>query len=305
MRLAEGAVEGFHVVPGMGINAEVAYMALCFGVDPVDAAGVTGTAFRTHFFTPAVNVGMEDAPPWTWSSLRHNNYGHHESAAYYYGGEVIPVLDRNAVQNWKLLRFEIDAGRPAIVFGLTEPVDRPVLVTGYCLHNAPLRQVLTLADGAEVEVTGEILKTVEIILVRRGSQVPYRPSDEARRADVLKWAARHAMGTHELVYETSRFYATGASALEHAATFVRSVPEPDGSAFAAVFVEETLRARKAASAFLDLHVSGDVGRAVGGELAELAGASRSLSDGAHEAAASHLERAAAAYRAWAVQLDAA
>ena len=299
MMLAQGRVEGFAPAPGVGINAEVAYMAMCLGVEGVDVAGVTGTAFRTHFFTPEVNLGMEDPPAWTWSSLRHNNYGHHEATAYYYGGDVIPVTDRNAVQNWKLLRFEIDAGRPATVFGLDPNPARPVLVTGYDLYKAPLRQVLLLADGVEVDVTGAALGDVEIILVRRGPRVPYRPTDEERRTDMFRWVVRHVRGEKELVYETSRFYATGASALRYAAGFVRSAQEADAYAFAVTFVSECVQARQLAAEFAGQHLGVEVGHAVSAELAELVAAASALEGRGFEVAAGHLELAASASLKWA------
>lgn len=305
MILAQARVNGYGVEEGLGINAEVAYMAQCLGQDRVDVMGVTGTAFRAHFFAPELNPGMADPPPWAWSSLRYNNYGHHESAAYYFGGEVIPVLDRTAVQNWKLLRFEIDAGRPAIVYGLDPHPARPVLVVGYALHKAPLAQFLTLVDGREIEVTGDVLGATEIILVRQGAQVPYRPSDEERRADMFRWVAGHVRTSKELIYETSRFYATGASALEKAAAFSGGA-EGDAVGFLVAWAAEYTRARQAALEFVGRHhvrltevLSEVLAAAVA---AEALLASGDPQDGR---AAGQLERAAAAERKWGAALLAA
>lgn len=297
MIVAQAHVDGFSRSPGLGVNAEVGYIAQCYGIDPVELMGVTGTAFRAHFFVPELNPGFDDAPPWTWSSLRHNNYGHCESAAYYYGGEVISVTDRNAVQNWKLLRFEIDAGRPAIVYGLIRSRPAPgdavlsALVTGYRLEN-PLAQFLTLADGDELEVTGEALGSAEIVLVRPGPTVSYRSTDAQRRADVFAWAAGHLRAPKELVYETSRFYACGASALRRASAFLLSEPTDEALVFGRAFVEELLRAREAGLIYCGRHAP-EVSPAISATLAQLT-ACCEVFDSDLALSARHLSLAAAA-----------
>jgi hypothetical protein len=302
--VASASLGGFRAAVGLGINAEVDLMGQCLGVPYAELMGVTGTAFRTHFFAPEMNPGLDDAPAWSWSSLRHNNYGQYESAAYYYGGQVFSVEHRNAVQNWKLLRFELDAGRPVILYGVArEPV--PVLVVGYSLHRGPLRQSLLLAGADPIDVTGGVLDTVELVLVRPGETPPHRGSDESRRVDVMGWAVGHVRANREMIYETSRFYAAGASALRQSARFLREASTAEELAFLTCFVEELLRARTCAVEFVAAHVSTAAGDAIAVETAALSAAQARLATGDVLLGADHLDAAAAAQLQWAEVLQSA
>ena len=233
-------------ITAVGINGEVEGIAHCLvtaGVETSydDVMGVTATALRTHFFRPRDNPGMPIgpvegephklwAPRYAWTSLRHNNYGQCESAAFYYGGEVRPVDDLNAVDTWRLIRYELDAGHPVVAYGLTEGLV-PTLIVGYRLEKGPLRQilyVLTAAGRVDVDVTGLKRESEgrfprELLLVRPGPCVHWRGTDETRRLDALRWAYSHARNGRELVYESSRFYATGPAAFDAFAEFLRDL----------------------------------------------------------------------------------
>lgn len=234
-----------------GLPEELALIRACARPLGLDAplwklAGVTGTAFRAHFFRPRDNPGMLDRPdparpsePWApryaWTSLRHNNYGHLEALSYFYGPQLRPVELPKVLELWRVLRFELEEGRPVIAWGLVED-GRPELVVGFRLEKSPLRQVLRVAtrEGlAEVDITGrKVLQGEgarypnELLLVRPGTIPSYRGPDSARYADVLRWSWGHLRANKELVYESSRFYATGLAAWDAFAEFLlERVPE--------------------------------------------------------------------------------
>ncbi len=272
----------------LGINGEVAGLAACLRHAGVETSfeelmGVTATAFRTHFFRPRDNPGMPIgpvadnpgalwSPRFAWSSLRHNNYGQAESAAFYYGGEVRPIDGLDALETWRLLRFELDAGRPIIAYGLGDPI-APDLIIGYRLEKGPLRQIIVVQarqGQVEFDLTGrkpadEGPYPRELLVVRPGAVVDYRGSDDARRVDALRWAANHTSTRRELVYESERFYATGPFAFEALCEFLRDLA-PDELAnpiegdpgdiaatltrFCAATLREWITARWAASAYL-------------------------------------------------------
>lgn len=288
--LAQRHLEGFAPCAFDGLHGELEGLARMMAAAGVDTSfeglmGVTGSALRTHFYFPEDNPGLRLGPdpddpeaPWgpryAWASLRHNNYGHLEAAAYFHGGEVRPVEGLGAVDTWKLLRFEIDAGRPVLAYGLGARLE-PQLVTGYRLEKAPMRQLLTVTSRAgapvEVDITGRKPEQPgafprEMILFRPGQQAPYRTSDQERLLDVLRWALGHARARRELVYEESRFFATGQRAFEVFARFVRELlPEELASpvevapeeaaaevtAFCRAVLTDWSRARLAAATFLD------------------------------------------------------
>ena len=276
-------------IEALGINGEVAAIAACERLAGHEAPfeevmGITATAFRTHFFRPRDNPGMPIgplpqepdglwAPRYAPTCLRHNNYGHCESAAFYYGGEVRPVEGLGALATWRLIRFELDAGHPVLAYGFSAP-EAPDLIVGYRLEKAPLGQfvtVLTRRGTIEVNLTsrdakdGEGLYPRELLLVRPGSIAEWRGSDDARRIDALRWAHAHTRTGRELIYESSRFYATGPKAYEAFVEFLRvllpdelnapiSTPIEETPAALARFclavLDEWGRARAAAAAYL-------------------------------------------------------
>lgn len=258
-----------------GIHAELQGIAACLQAGGVETTFqelmvVTGTAFRTHAFAiddnPGMRLGPDPsdpnaiwAPRYTWTSLRHNNYGHVESAAFYYGGEVHEVTGIDVLKFWQVVRFEVDAGRPLVLYG--HRPHRAELIVGYRLERSPLRQVVHLqgedglmslelpppseydrargkievltTDGAihvprayRDNLARPIMPGEHLLLVRPGPRVDYRGSDADRIRDAMRWGVEHGSNRKELVHETSRFYATGLRAMEVWATFLEEgVPQ--------------------------------------------------------------------------------
>lgn len=221
-----------------GLHGEVEAIALCLQEAGVETSfdtlmGLTGTAFRTHFFRLADNPGMRLGPDpanpniiwgprYAWTSLLYNNFGHYESAAYFYGGDMVQRERLSWDELWKVLRFELDAGRPVALYGLSgQDPWRPVLVRHVALSKAPLSLSF---PGLEPEVAwtpkGGTPGNIKVVLVRHGETKPYRPSDNVRKREVLRWALRHGTSRRELVYETERFYAVGLAAFEALGAFL-------------------------------------------------------------------------------------
>lgn len=252
--VAEVKLSGLRATRYGGLLGELELMAICLEYGGIPASfealvGISGAGLRAHFFRPRDNPGTLDrpeegrqdsfwSPRYAWTSLRHSNYGHTEAAAYFYGAEIKPLDLANPLENWKLLRYELDAGRPVIAYGLVEP-GVPELVIGYRLSKNPLQQVLHVlsracpGEAVEVDITGrkvlqgpEATYPNEIILVRPGQVASWRGTDGACFADMLRWSLAHQFNDRELVYETSRFYATGLEAYVAFAEFLRDrVPE--------------------------------------------------------------------------------
>jgi hypothetical protein len=252
--VAEVKLSGLRATEYEGLLGELDLMAVCMEHHGLSTSfdalvGVGGAGLRSHFFRPRDNPGTLDrpeegrrdsfwSPRYAWTSLRHGNYGHTEAVAYFYGAEIKPLDLNDPLQNWKLLRYELEAGRPVIAYGLVEP-GVPELIIGFRLTKAPLQQVLYVLSRArpqevvEVDIRGrkvlqgpEAIYPNEIILVRPGQVAPWRGTDGARFADMLRWSLGHQHSDRELVYETSRFYATGLEAYAAFAEFLRDrVPE--------------------------------------------------------------------------------
>ncbi len=252
-RVAQAQVEGCRPTSMVGLLGELDLISVCMGKLDIEASPeelmlVSGAGFRTHFFRPKDNPGTIErpdperhnmiwAPRYAWSSMRYCNYGHHEAVAYFYGLELKEYQLARALKVWQLIRFELDEGRPLICYGLVQS-ETPELIVGYTLDKGPIKQSITVLTSAsetpvEIDITGrEILQGKgarypnEVILVRPDTVAPWRPTDEVRLADMFRWAEGHLRSHRELVYESSRFYATGPWAFEALAEFfLERVPE--------------------------------------------------------------------------------
>lgn len=222
-----------------GVHGELEGVAACMIAGGVEGAsfealmGISATAWRTHFFRLSDNPGMRLGPDpetpnqiwgprYAWTSLEHNNFGHHESLSHYFGGDVL-VLEKIAWDAlWKVLRFELDAGRPLVVSGLPgRQAHRATLVTGYTLTPRPMALTLHTHDDADdaVFTPRDGTPTCRWTLVRPGPCVDYRRSDEDCRQEAARWALRHMRNRRELVYETERFYAVSLQAFDAFAAF--------------------------------------------------------------------------------------
>jgi len=300
-----------------GIAAELQGIAACYVAAGVatsfeELMVVTGTAFRAHVFSIKLNPGLRLRPDpeqpnamWSarylWSSLQHNNYGHTEATAYYLGGEVRDAVGMDVLEFWKVVRFEVDAGRPLVLYG-GRAAHRADLIVGYRLERDPMRQVIYLqgdgeviplelpaptlqvskgAPAARVIADGAItlprpesdrpqrppMPGEQLFLVRPGPLQAYRSSDAERIRDVLRWAVEHGHHRKELIYETSRFYATGLQAFEAWASFLTEGieeelasptsdaddPVADLALHTAITAQEWSRARRVAATWLRAH----------------------------------------------------
>ena len=221
-----------------GVHGEVEAIAEALLAEGVETSfeelmGITGTAFRTHFFRLSDNPGMRLGPDpenpnviwgprYAWTSLRHNNFGHFESASYFYGGDMVIREGLPWDSLWKLIRFELDAGRPLALYNLPgQSPWRPILVRRYALSSSPLSLSLPGLDPEMVFTPRDGTPTnLGALLVRHGDLKPYRPSDNVRKREVLRWALRHGVSRRELVYESERFYAVGVAAFDALAEFL-------------------------------------------------------------------------------------
>lgn len=266
--IAEVALDAPHTTRWPGLLGELDLISACLAGLGIEASfsqltGLTGVGMRAHFFRPRDNPGTlerpEDnrpdsfwSPRYAWSSLRHTNYGHVEAIAYFYGVEIKPLQPTKTLDAWQAIRFELDEGRPLIAYDLLAP-GVPSLIVGYRLHKNPLAQrllVRDLAGGiAEINLTGRAQLSMEgalfpneLLLVRPGQLAPWRGGDLERYADALRWMSQHQRMDRELIYETSRFYATGPRAFEAFAEFLTErAPEELADPIAAS-PEETPRA---------------------------------------------------------------
>lgn len=218
------------------IGAALRHQGLLVNDDDLMCA--SASSFATYAYSPEINK-HEDPRRYSYLGEQFSNFGVFESLGYYCNSAVAEVNQIPDDEFWKLVRFELNLGRPLITTELGRG-DGAVLIVGYEDHPGVRRLILWDSERRVVDLQkdekpqGESEVFVNFaVVVRAGG--PFAPNPRMK-VTALRWACNHARKWTEFFHETRENYLVGFS----------------GGRFIADMAETSMNAEEAA--WFDSHV---------------------------------------------------
>lgn len=176
-----------------------------------DLMCASAAPFATYAYSPDINK-HEDPRRFSTLGEHFSNFGVFESLGYYTNSMISEVNGISNAEFWKLVRFELNLGRPLVTTGLGR-TDGAVLIVGY--EDRPDARHLILWDSERRGV--DLMKDEKpqgdsdvfvnfATIVRAGG--PFAPSPKMK-ATALRWACNHARKWTEFFHETRENYLVG------------------------------------------------------------------------------------------------